>query len=37
MFHSYDTRNKSDLINTSHNTKLLERSTAYLLQIISWN
>jgi hypothetical protein len=29
MFHSYDTRNKSDLINTSHNTKLLEQSIAY--------
>jgi len=29
VFRSYDTRNKSDLINTSHNTKLLERTIAY--------
>ena len=28
-FHSYDKRNKSDLCITSHNTKLLELSTAY--------
>ena len=29
MFRSYDTRDKSDLINTSHNTKLLEQSIAH--------
>jgi len=29
MFRTYDTRNKSDLINTSHNTKLLEQSIPY--------
>jgi len=30
VFHSCDTRNKSDLINTSHNTKLLEQAIAYI-------
>jgi hypothetical protein len=29
MFHSHDTRTKSDLFITSHNTKLFEQSTAY--------
>jgi hypothetical protein len=29
MFHSYDTRTKSDLFITSHNTKLFEQSIAY--------
>jgi hypothetical protein len=29
MFHSCDTRNKSDLFITSHNTKLFEQSIAY--------
>jgi hypothetical protein len=29
MFHSHDTRTKSDLFITSHNTKLLEQSIAY--------
>jgi hypothetical protein len=29
MFHSHDTRNKSDLFITSHNTKLFEKSIAY--------
>jgi hypothetical protein len=29
MFHSHDTRNKSDLFITSHNTKPLEQSIAY--------
>jgi hypothetical protein len=29
MFHSHDTRIKSDLFITSHNTKLFEQSTAY--------
>jgi hypothetical protein len=29
MFHSHDTRTKSDLFITSHNTKLFKQSTAY--------
>jgi hypothetical protein len=29
MFHSHDTRNKSELFITSHNTKPYEESTAY--------
>lgn len=29
MFRSYNKRNKSDLINTHHNTKLVEQSIAY--------
>jgi hypothetical protein len=29
MLHSHDTRNKSDLFITSHNTKLFKQSTAY--------
>ena len=29
MLHSHDTRTKSDLFITSHNTKLFEQSTAY--------
>jgi hypothetical protein len=29
MFHSHDTRTKSDLLITSHNTKLFEQSIAY--------
>ena len=29
VFRSYNARNKSDLINTSHNTKLLEQSITY--------
>jgi hypothetical protein len=29
MFHSHDTRTKSDLFITSHNTKLFEQSIAY--------
>jgi hypothetical protein len=29
MFHAYDTRNKSDLFITSHNTKLFEQMITY--------
>jgi hypothetical protein len=29
MFHSHDTRNKTDLFITSHNTKLFEQHIAY--------
>jgi hypothetical protein len=29
MLHSHDTRTKSDLFTTSHNTRLFEQSTAY--------
>jgi len=42
MFHSYDTRNKSYLFITSHNTKLFEQSITYnsvhiYRQTVFWN